>query len=76
LLYSVAQTCKLIGLAQSSVYVLISKGELEAVRFENVDAIRITGESIKCLIERGKGRKPRAYQRRKGQRIRSKSHVA
>ena len=33
LLFSVSETCKMLGLSQSSIYVLISKGELETVRF-------------------------------------------
>ena len=59
LLFSVSETCKMLGLSQSSIYVLISKGELETVRFASVDSVRITRESITRLLEAGKDRAPR-----------------
>jgi excisionase family DNA binding protein len=61
LLYSVAETCKLLGLSQSSIYLMINAEELEAVRFGSVDSVRITRASIERLLEAGKERKPRDY---------------
>jgi excisionase family DNA binding protein len=72
LLYSVAQTCALLGLSQSSIYVLISKGELQTVRFGGIDSLRITHASIMRLLEAGKDRKPRAHYQKRGKAARKR----
>jgi excisionase family DNA binding protein len=71
LLFSVSETCKMLGLSQSSIYVLISKGELETVRFASVDSVRITRESITRLLNTGRSRRPRAHYRKRRQAVRA-----
>jgi excisionase family DNA binding protein len=49
-LYTIPQACEILCIGRSTAYNLISRGELEGVRFAGLSLIRVTRKSVDRLL--------------------------
>jgi excisionase family DNA binding protein len=49
-LYTIPQTCEILCLGRSTIYALIGRGDLDAVRLPGLMINRITRESVEGLL--------------------------